>query len=515
MSQPFNVSVRSNLFAISITTGLLMLLVLVLLGILVAPWSSVTLLVFLGCLLLTVLIVVRFDVIEKNVSLLQALYLLMPYLVSCQASFLSFLPIRLYLLIMGLAVLYAIQKVSCNFKLYIRDPLFLGLTAFFILNLVYSVFYHSNFRSSSAIDTWLQSTFRHTQATMGITTSRQFNDSQTPFIVYLTGLIPLLTYLLFGTLNTQGTVQSLAERVKTLRATNILFSLLALSSLVGLASGMIPIAYHSGRLWLGGGSTDIALFFLFSGLGVLVYFKPGYLSPSEKGMLFFNLFYLIVLTLLGVKKGSYLAMVFGLSLFLFCLNNPQPKLFSFVSVFKKYALHLMLGVWMLVVFLNLSPLDSSHSVMALVSDRFADNTTYEIRKLNWEAYNQYWQSALTGFTLLFGFGTDASREAAFHISATQGLTVLHIHNLFMEVFYNYGLCGVLYFLPFIFAAFSSVYSLFFCHAPCIESRVMAATTLALCGCLMLFYTSETNSLTSSVTMFSLISLIGLQAVRFS
>jgi hypothetical protein len=378
--------------------------------------------------------------------------------------------------------------------------------------MLYSFFYHSDFRSSSYIDLWLQTVYKHTSATMGIgnLVTRKFDESQTQFIVYLTGIIPLLSYVTFK----RNTLQrGLADTAETIRYVLYFYTFFSVSNLLGMATGLVPVIYYSNRLWNAGGIIECIIFLLFTVTFYLHQQDKLSLSKTDKNLLIFNLVYLTIFILLGVKKGSYISLSTGLILFFICLNLTKPNLFCIVTVFKKYGLLLTGSIGTLVVAVTMLPLDSaSQSLFDIINNRFTDSGTFEIRKHNWQMYTQFWLAALNWFTALFGFGTDASREAAFFITSTSGNTVLHIHNLFMEVFYNYGLCGLLYFSPFLYGCFTSLKTLFFKKQKEEEHttlKIYAAISLAISTCLMVYYTSETNDLTSSLLAFSVFSLIGL------
>ena len=85
-----------------------------------------------------------------------------------------------------------------------------------------------------------------------------------------------------------------------------------------------------------------------------------------------------------------------------------------------------------------------------ITSSFSGITSWYIRKNNWYYFLLNWKSHLDLLNVLFGFGLGASREAIFYISAMQYspiYLVQTVHNQFLEMFYDYGLVSMLFYLP--------------------------------------------------------------------
>ena len=144
-------------------------------------------------------------------------------------------------------------------------------------------------------------------------------------------------------------------------------------------------------------------------------------------------------------------------------------------------------------------------IMYNLTNRFTSADTLNVRLVNWELYNQHWADNLNLFKFLFGFGIDSSREAAFFLSAMHpdpSFQQPHIHNIYLEMFYNYGLIAILFFLPFVLVLAGNFkhilrnkYDIFHCLSICVVVFFFV------------FYLTESPSLPSIIVIFSLIGFV--------
>jgi hypothetical protein len=77
--------------------------------------------------------------------------------------------------------------------------------------------------------------------------------------------------------------------------------------------------------------------------------------------------------------------------------------------------------------------------------------TLKIRLDNWSLLLDHWQRTATLQNTLIGHGIGASRNDIFYLSAQRrwnyGILVQTVHNVYLELFYDYGLLALLYFTP--------------------------------------------------------------------
>ena len=108
---------------------------------------------------------------------------------------------------------------------------------------------------------------------------------------------------------------------------------------------------------------------------------------------------------------------------------------------------------MLLILMNIEIVSNAVSeTVYRLEDRFTSFSTFDIRTSLWTYFLSYWYKDLSLFNIVFGHGIDSSREAAFYISSMLagdirmfGSPLVHVHNLFLEMFYEYGLIALLYF----------------------------------------------------------------------
>ena len=116
---------------------------------------------------------------------------------------------------------------------------------------------------------------------------------------------------------------------------------------------------------------------------------------------------------------------------------------------------------------------------------------------------------------LFGFGTDSSRETCFFLSAMQpdkSFQQPHIHNLYLEYFYNWGFVALLYFLPPLVILCKDIIDI---AKKSTDKAVKLFSTISL-SCIaffLVFFTAESPSMITHITFFSLLGF--LESVKMS
>ena len=94
----------------------------------------------------------------------------------------------------------------------------------------------------------------------------------------------------------------------------------------------------------------------------------------------------------------------------------------------------------------------------LFSSRVDNEETLNIRSTNWSLYIEYWLNQLGLKELVFGFGSERSREATFFLTSMNsgsGYHVVHIHNFLLEIFYDFGLMALLLIGPILIVGYKA------------------------------------------------------------
>ncbi|HSA06065.1 MAG TPA: hypothetical protein P5556_02675 [Candidatus Gastranaerophilales bacterium] len=173
--------------------------------------------------------------------------------------------------------------------------------------------------------------------------------------------------------------------------------------------------------------------------------------------------YFVFSTLAG-NKTSLIAFLFSISIFLF-VNLKEGFKFKTFLFLKKGRLRLVIVPLFIVIITGLA---IKFGLIDIIGEKVGKAITgvgdaginsFYIRKSNWKYFTDYWTSHLDFLTTIFGFGLAKSREVIFYISASQYSPIYKVqttHNQYMEMFFDYGLMAIFYFIPLIIVFFKSV-----------------------------------------------------------
>ncbi len=396
--------------------------------------------------------------------------------------------IKLYALVFGLSFVVSIFYFFRHFK-YLWDNYvaFRLLLIFFFINIFYFLFYHSDFRSwySDYMDIWLA------RPEVRLFFIREGMDvfaksfSETQYVgMYLSSLVPVISFIV-AVMSFKDTISlnKLTEKL-FLIARIVIFTIAGyfFLSLLFIAIGISTIGFVDGRLWgdfLGFGhafAIYLSYYVLFlAGLKVILnYFNKNQNMEIENNLI--NLLIIISLSLivLQINKTALVALAFALAVLLCGLLISHVK-FNFFSIKEsetstnKASTKILAYVSVLIVMLLIFLFYFEHLTEAFsttssrIIQRFTTFSTFNIRTILWEYFLEYWYENLNLFRLFFGFGIDASREASFRISQIIAGDIrlftsplVHVHNLYFEMFYDYGLMALFYFGSIFYIAFDNI-----------------------------------------------------------
>jgi len=425
-----------------------------------------------------------------------------------------------YAIVFVLSSIVTFYYILTNFKYLWKNFAFKCLMLFLMLNLFYAFFYSSDFRSSSYIDSWIENNAGLKQILLGAgygAATREFGVGETQFLKYLTGIVPLVAFVIgymsfYGLKTLEETKKKFNDIIKMLSVGYIAyFVILILCILAGTAS----MVFWDNRLRINDNFTgvDFEGLFLLLSIGFSLYisnFRPVGIPLWLKQIININIIVLSLLIILGIKKGtiiSFLAgfMVIQLGSFFFKEKNKTAEASPAYKNLLPLALILILPLIAVLPFF-LTSQDFIGDTIYNVTDRFSSTSTLEVREINWYHYMNNWASNLTWFTAIFGFGTDTSREVSFFLSAMhpdKGLQQPHIHNIYLEYFYNWGLMALLYFLPMLIILVKDIYEILNKSVTKVI-KLFSAVNIACIVFFLLFFLAESPSMVSHITFFALL-----------
>lgn len=420
-----------------------------------------------------------------------------------------------------LAVLVSGYFLVKHFKTLWQYTPFRYLFMFFIISTIYAIFYKSDFRSSSYIDLWIHNNLGLQHSSIGAghgAISRQFGGGETKFLVYLAGLAPIVAFLT-GFISLQGSGADFKKKLAPFIsifsfATLIYFILLGLSLVVGDPS----LIFIDGRMTIGGDFTgnDFEALWLITLVCFYLYISTNKDLPVLKftrASIIINIAILTLLILLGIKKGTIISLfvaahvvIYGVLAAKLIRGEKFLDLFNFNLKFNPILLFIpLLAVGFALAFNS----EFCEDTYQRINQRFSSNQTLNVRQINWDLYNQHWRDNLTPLKAVFGHGIDSSREATFFLTAMHpdpSMQQPHIHNIYLEMFYNYGLMALLFFLPLLLIFFWNIKAM-------LTSKADALTYLSITAIsfFVVFYMAESPSVPSVIIFFSLIGFI--EAIR--
>jgi len=442
-----------------------------------------------------------------------------------------FIPLGLnfkpHVIIFASSFIITFYYIFTNFKYLWSKLEFKLLFLFFILNIFYALFYSSDFRSSSYIDIWIQNNLGLKYASIGSgygAASREFGQSETSFLKYISGLAPLISFII-GYMSFYG-LKTVEETKKKLEDIVKLFSIGYLSYFVificSILTGITSIMFVQNRLTIDnsftGNDFEGLLLLLFIGFNLYISnFKTtcsSWLQPIVK----INMALLALLILLGIKKGTIISFLTG-----FIIIQIYSLFFKEKTEEETINQHKNTGNLLFIVFFPIIMIlpfffinqDFINDIFYNISNRFGNTETLDVRTINWHFYMQHWADNLSWFTALFGFGTDTSRETCFFLSSMQpdkSFQQPHIHNIYLEYFYNWGLMALLYFLPPLIIFCKNIFDIVK-KTTDKAVKLFSAVSLACIFFFLIFFMAESPSMITHITFFSLLGF--LESVKMS
>jgi len=393
------------------------------------------------------------------------------------------------------------------------------LFIFFLISTVYAFFYKTDFRSSNYIDLWIQNNLGLRFSALqsgGAAITRAFTGSETQFLVYMTGLVPLISFLAgYATFwRTKG-----ADEVKNKLYVLAGFSALSIFSFnllqaIAVMAGTAAVMFMDGRLAIDGGFVGgdftavflmvmVAFYFLIS-----AQYKDFRFYNAVRALIITNMAVLSLLILLGIKKGTIISLV-AAGIIVFTLVHLAKKVTG-TRLVENFSFNfaVLVPVFLLVPVLLIGG-GFVENLMTSIGERFSSNSTLDVRMVNWQMYIAHWLNNLDIKTFIFGFGIDSSREATFFLTAMHpdpSYQQPHIHNIYLEMFYNYGLMALFYFLPLMYILWRNIKGLFSAVA---EHGVKIINALAI-GVLCFYFIfdmAESPSMTGLIVTFALLGFI--------
>ena len=253
------------------------------------------------------------------------------------------------------------------------------------------------------------------------------------------------------------------------------------------------------------------------------YYFDNFLPISNKFNYFLQLIIIIFFTISVFASNKTSLVAFLVSLFIYLLINRREKLkyktFDLITKGKMKFILVPIAVAMLIflaVKLGLVALiiDKITKTIEGFSSNGGINSLY-IRKNNWKYFIHYWQYHLNILETIFGFGLGKSREVIFYISAAQYnfiYRVQTVHNQFMEMFFDYGLMALFYYVPIITIFIKNVKNIFINNV-CKEIKLFSNMSLLLIVFYIIYHLADGLRVTTAIIFFSI--LIFIEGLNFS
>lgn len=399
-----------------------------------------------------------------------------------------------YGLVFGFVVFAAFVYFFRYFNLLCKFNIFRYLSVFFIINIIYYFCYHSNFNITlvSSIYNW--------------TNFSENQDAKT--IVFLNSLAVLTSSILaisaFYNIKTKEQIDKMI--MKTMKISAVAFSLVLLMVIV------------IGNINGAGYQVYLPIYFLFL-LG-LKYYIDNNLNISQRysDVLLVFLIGLFGLTLLSCNKSALISVLLTTMTCVF-INFRLKLKFNIFNIIKdkRFGLWFILAVVFVILFVA-----AKFNIIAVVVSKISDSmeafqgvTSLYIRKANWKYFLQYWHSHIDSFKVIFGFGLGKSREVMFYSSSMMYSPIYRVqttHNQYMEMFFDYGLMSLFYYLPLLIIAFRSIVNLF---SSTVDKNIKLLSNVSLM--LLIFYGlyHTTDGLRVQTAIIFFATLVYLEALKYT
>ena len=454
------------------------------------------------------------------------------------------LDLKLYALVFGLVVLVGAYFLIRNFKyLWKNFPVFRYIFIFFIINIFYCLFYHSDFRMATRVDPMLlhdADFLKHSAIAAGYSIDKDFSEGETQFVIYLGSLCPLLSIIIslmvfYGT----KTINDMDKRFINI-VTCIVYSLAAyfIASLTTIILGISKFFFFQYKLlgdFMGG---DLAFHVYLSMLLILFMgFKLFLKNNNNKNTLLnflLNSCMIINLALILMvdQKTNIIGLVlaittFGIFYVKYCKKS-LPKTDSIVNIPHKMGNNFLSIIFSLIPLVAIVALlfmnsDFVSYIFQNISERFSDSNTLSLRQLHWQYFAAEWLDNLNPFTFLFGFGIDSSRDLIFNISSMVNMItdkgpypVIHAHSIFIQMFYEYGMVALIYFgaiLSVLINNIRIIISKSFDNELGMNLKLFSNISLAIIIFFIVYYSMHPFNVANMIVFFCLLGI--MESLRYS
>lgn len=512
--------------------------VLTLLGALIAPILAIEFLLknadidpFLLYMIMAVLFVAASCLFKKATQSFNIPYLLLQLIfiwILLDFTYLDHfgINIKFYTLIFGFALLMSVfYGLKYHNYLWQNFPVFRYLLIFFILNIFYFLFYHSDFRSSPYPDIWFQrmnqELFKNASFTL-----KNFSENSS-YVIYLISLSPLVSIVVslmtFYGCKIQKSVDD--QLINIIKWVTYGFIVYFLAAILAILVGFSSFAFEDGRLtgnFFGasfGFHIYLSMFLIFL-VGFKFYLKDIY-DFQGKNLLSMTLnsviFLCFALILLQINKTSIIGLaIVAVVTSIINLKMPKDKTNPLITGKRNTFSKLFLGLipLLIVIAILLQNSDFLGEVFNSIADRFSSMNTLDSRTMTWKFFITDWFSNLSIFRLFFGHGIDASVENIFFISSMfpRSDLLLSTHNIYIGMFYDYGLVALLYFGAMVSVIISNI-KLIFSKNSSWQIRLFSKTSLGILIFFMVYHFTDGLRIPIAIMFFCLIGV--LESLKYS
>ena len=433
-----------------------------------------------------------------------------------------------YILVFGFSLLLTGYYILKNFKyLWGEFIVFRLLFVFLIFNIPYFLFYHSEFRTSNLAEAYEYSNMmENMQAAlmMGISNmGRSFSGAEHKFVIYLgstaalVGItVPLMLFK--DTKDLEGLNSRVLNIIKLILAGFILHFIGAVLCII---LGLSQIGFFGGRL---GGDFigDIGLgFHIYFSIFILVFIgfkifinRLEFVSKEKKIMnLVLNFFIVLsgALVFLHLNKTSIILVGASLFVIAFFQFFKSDKKINLSEIFAKFTGLIKFAVVPLIVLMiaAMANMDFVDAFAEKLTDRFSNIDTLNDRFTMWEYFIADWINKLNVFTFLFGFGIDSSRELAFYttyILAGRDYHTVQIHNIYLDIFHDYGMIGLLYVGSFVYMGVNNL-KILFSKTKAQNLKLFSTISLAVLLFFMVYHMTDGMRIPFSIMFFCLLGFL--------
>ena len=432
--------------------------------------------------------------------------------------------LKLYGLIFILATLIAITYLFKYFSwLWKNFILFRSFFIFFLINAIfYFTFYHSSFREWSAyyftnmqflnIDSKILSI----QAS-GLYPTNSFNETK-QIGMYLGSIVPLVASTI-SLMAFQGlyTIESINNRVaEIIKYIVSILSIYIVLSLLTIPLGLSTFMFiFDGRLWsdflgIAGFSEYYLSIFIILLVGFKYYINNNQFEQKHlyNSLINFSALAFFTILCLFIVKATLIALTFSLAIMLW---------FNYRNKFKigmSKPLIFIIG-FLLIILISTFSAEISVFVDKMIM-RFSNSHSLQMRADLWSVYVENWINNLNIFNFIFGHGIDTSRELAFNVAFMEPsygvLGVPHVHNAYLEIFYDYGMMGLLYIGTLFYIWINNLKIILSKNIENKNLKLISAISFTIILYTSIYYTAEVFRIPASIVLFS--SLGMLEALKY-